>query len=253
MLDVTNPSNIKKGDYVKIKSHESNEQSTGIVSSIVSRVVNTNGTSVFLTNGDMGNVLEITNSPEIIKERIKSETNYSENKEGYFENVMRYEVIPKTIQSFLNSNGGFLYIGIHDDKPTIEEKIVGLVEDRKFLEKSKGVLSFQKFEDELRSDIENVLARLLKSDAELHSLIEYRLWDIDGKEILEIEMKRSPEPVFYKNLSRNQKEIKFEIFSSGSKISERCLDEFYVREGSHKKPYETFEQFRKYMKDHFNI
>jgi hypothetical protein len=252
MHDVTKLSDVKEGHYARIKSNETNEQSTGIVSSVESKSDDPNGIVVFLTNGDVGNVLEITNSSEIIKERIKSETNYSENKDRYFENVMRNMVIPKTIQSFLNSSGGFLYIGIHDDKPTVEEKIVGLGEDRKVLEKSKGILSFQKFEDELRTDIENVLARLLKSDAELHSLIEYRLWEIDGKEILEIEMKRSPEPVFYKNLSRNQKEIKFEIFSSGTK-TERCLDEFYVREGSHKKPLETFEQFRKYMKDHFNI
>tara|TARA_Y100000590_G_scaffold83349_2_gene92885 strand:- start:2320 stop:3081 length:762 start_codon:yes stop_codon:yes gene_type:complete len=253
MHDVTKLSDVRIGHYVRIKKNAQNEQSTGIISKIGSKLDDPNGVFVYLANGDAGNVLEITNSPEIIKERIRSETNYSENKDRYFENVMRYEVIPKTIQSFLNSDGGFLYIGIHDDKPTIKEKIVGLAEDRKFLEKSKGVLSFQKFEDELRTDIENVLARLLKSDAELHRLIEYHLWEIDEKEILEIEIKRSTEPVFYKNLSRNQKEIKFEISTNGNKITERCLDEFFVREGSHKKPYETFEQFRRYLKDHFNI
>ena len=59
-------------------------------------------------------VVQVINSIEIIKNRIMREDQYTENKSRFGEDIMRHNVIPKTIQSFLNSEGGYLYIGIGD-------------------------------------------------------------------------------------------------------------------------------------------
>jgi len=249
MYDVTKLSDIRTEMYVKIKTRE-NEIIEGKIHTVVSKNDDPNGILVFLENGQRGNILEIINSKEKIKERILSETQNSENKLNYYEEVMSQDVIPKTIQSFLNAVGGYLYIGIDDDAPA-GEKIVGLDIDRHEKESKEGKLSDDKFKDLLRSDIEKMLDRLLSCNSSLGPLLSFDFLIIDGKMILEIDIKRSPEPVFYKHISRNNKEIEFGIFINDKRFTGRRLDDFWHRDGSRKKLCETNEEFYDYLRRQF--
>ena len=155
MNDPTKLSDVHPGMYVKIKTRN-NEISEGEIIRIEKKEDNTDGILVFIDNGNTGNIIEIINSIEKIKERILNETQNSENKSNFYQPVMQNEVMPKTIQSFLNADGGYLYIGVKDDAPP-EEKIVGLDEDRKILEERYGKLSDDKLKDQFRSDVEKTL------------------------------------------------------------------------------------------------
>ena len=246
MNDPTKLSDVHPGMYVKIKTRN-NEISDGEINKVVSTDDDPQGIQVFLTNGKLGNIIEIINSIEKIKERILNETQYSENKSNFYQPVMQNGVIPKTIQSFLNADGGYLYIGIKDNAQP-EEKIIGLDEDRKILEERYGKLSDDKFKDKFRSDIEKTLDKFLASDASFGPLLDFDFPVIDGKMLLEIDVKRSPEPVFYKCLNRNNKETVFEIHINGNEVTRRRLDEFHYRDGSRKRHCETFEEYQDYVK-----
>ena len=255
MNDPTKLSNIRTGQTVKIKlASNPNEYSVGEIYKVVSKTDDPQGIFVNLDNGEVGNVDEVINSSEIIKKRILSETHNSENKGSFYEHIMRIDEIPKTIQSFLNSDGGYLNIGIYDGGSTPEEKIIGLDKDRKVIEsrlRPGETLSDGKFKDELWSDIEDTLDKYLKSDVLRGPLLDHDFPVIDGVMFLEINVKRSPAPFFYKNLSRNNKEINYEICLDNKIITKRRLDGFYVRNGSRKIPMETFEEFQSYFKEHF--
>ena len=249
MNDPTKLSDVRPGMYVKIKTRN-NETSEGKINSIRSKEDNPEGILVFIDNGKLGNIIEIINSIDKIKERILSETQNSENKSNFYQPVMQYEVIPKTIQSFLNANGGYLYVGVKDDAPP-EEKIIGLNNDRKILEKRYGKLSDDKFKDQFRSDVEKTLDKFLTSDASYGPLLDFDFPVFDGKMILEINVTRCPAPVFYKCLNRNNKETVFEIHLNGNEVTRRRLDEFHYRDGSRKKHCETFEELYSYISQHF--
>lgn len=262
MVDTTKISDIRIGMTVKINlQNKPNTFSVGKIYEIISKNDDPTGIVVSLENGDIGNVTEVINSPEIIKERIlATESHNSENKLNFYEPVMKDKVIPLTIQSFLNSDGGYVYIGIYDDGKTPTETFVGLQEDRKILEdaliKSQKLkfgekLSDTKFMDIFRSDIEKTLDKFLACDENIGSLIDFDFPIIDEVMILEINVTSSPSPVFYKHKSRNNKEINFEIYENGKKIGDRRLDEFYYRDGSRKTRTETFEDFYKYFKNRF--
>jgi len=260
MVDTTKISDIRIGMTVKINlQNKPNAFSVGKIYEIILKNDDLAGIVVSLENGDIGNVTEVINSPEIIKERIlATESHNSENKLNFYEPVMKDKVIPLTIQSFLNSDGGYVYIGIYDDGKTLTETFVGLQEDRKILEdtliksqklKLEEKLSDTKFMDIFRSDIEKTLDKFLVCDENIGSLIDFGFPIIDDVMILEINVTSSSSPVFYKHKSRNNKEINFEIYENGKKIGDRRLDEFYYRDGSRKTRTETFEDFYKYFKN----
>jgi len=250
MNDHTKLSNIRIGMTVRIKIVNDASESEGQVFKVFSKNDDPDGILVLLEGGRIGNVIKIINSPEIIKKRILSETQNSENKSNFYQPVMQNEVIPKTIQSFLNADGGYLYIGVKDDAPP-EEKIIGLDEDRKTLEERYGKLSDDKFSDKFRSDVEKTLDKFLASDASFGSLLDFDFPVIDGKMLLQIDVKRSPAPVFYKCLNRNNKETVFEICLNGNEVTRRRLDEFHYRDGSRKRHCETFEEYHEYHNQHF--
>ena len=248
MEDPTKIENVREDVYVKIRVLSNpNQFSEDIVHRVISQNDYKEGIIVVLKNGKKGHTINIINSPEIIKERILTETQNSENKSNFYQPVMQNEVIPKTIQSFLNADGGYLYIGVKDDAPP-EEKIVGLDEDRKILEERYGKLSDDKLKDQFRSDVEKTLDKFLASDASLGPLLDFDFPVIDGKMLLQIDVKRSPAPVFYKCLNRNNKETVFEICLNGNEVTRRRLDEFHYRDGSRKKHCETFEEYQNYVK-----
>ena len=112
-------------------------------------------------------------------------------------------------------------------------------------------MSDGKIEDHFVSDIEYVLTKYLKSETSFGPLLDYDFPIVDGKKILEINIKSSAKPVFYKHLSSNNREKQFQIFYNNEKQFERILDDFYYREGSHKEPITTFEEFLRYSNEHF--
>ncbi|MBC8251453.1 MAG: ATP-binding protein [Candidatus Nitrosopelagicus sp.] len=247
MHDFTKLFEVHKGMTVKIKVRNQSKNEIGKIVKILSGMDNPNGIEVAIDSGYVGNIIEIINSTEIIKERIfQTESHYSDNKEDFYDPDMRYDSIPKAIQAFANAEGGFLYIGVKDDAPP-EEKIVGLDEDRKTL----GELSEGKFQDKFRSDIEDVVEKHLRpAQKSVVSLLDFDFPEIDGKIILEITIKSSSEPIFFKYFTRKNNEMVFPI-KINDKIKNRKLDEFWYRAGSRKRETATFEEFFQYFKEHF--
>lgn len=252
-MDVTKLSNIQVGMIVKIKVLHKNKITGGKVYEIFSKDDNPDGIIVLITSGLYGHVLSVHNMIDEIKERIlKNESHNSENKENFYEPIMREHVIPATVQSFLNSNGGYLYIGIFDAGTTPSEKFLGLGEDKeyvkqKFLKSGKlqpsETLSDTDFFDEYQSDIEKALDKHLISDNPLGKLIDYGFPKIDGVTILEMAIRNSPNPVF------DNKPEEYQLYQNGQKVGTRKLDNYYYRDGSRKVPVENFQKFFKHLKD----
>lgn len=260
-MDVTKLSDIFEGMNVKIISTiNSTEQNIGIIYKIISLTDNPEGIEVMLKNGDQGNVVSVINSNDIIIRRIlATESDDSENKLNFYDLVMKEKVIPITVSSFLNGGGGYLYIGIADDGKKLEERLVGLNQDREIVKasliKNKKLqpgeeLTDQKFMDKFRSDIEDQLEKFLSCSTRLGSLTEYDFPIINGVMILEILIKNSPVPVFYNFPARN-KHIKFQISQNGDMGTSRELDEFHYRNGSHKGHCDTFAEFLEFYRQHF--
>ena len=135
LTDTTKLSNVHVGSLVKTKIRDENRFAQGLVHEIFSNEDDPNGIYVLIDSGDDGNVVDILNDIEIVKSRIlDTESHVSDNKEGYYEPVMANEPIPHAIQAFLNSDGGYLYVGIIDDAKTETEKFKGLEEERKICE-----------------------------------------------------------------------------------------------------------------------
>lgn len=256
-MDPTKISNIHPSLIVKINVRDQFPRTEkGKIIIVKSTSDDPNGIEVSIEGGIIGNVIEVFNSPAIAKNKIMHETHYAENKENFTEPVMKNEVIPKTIQSFLNADGGSVFIGVIDDPNAGEEKIIGLKNDRDYYESKEGPLSDEKFFDTLRSDLEDSLTKHLHSRTSFGKLLDYEWHEIDGKIILEIIIKSSNSPFFYKHFSKKKTEMVFDIGVTKNNSFElhfqRKIDDFYVREGSRKKLIETMEEFNTYFYDHFS-
>ena len=240
---------VQVNDHVKI-SLQSNPTkfSDGKIFKILSDVDLTK-IRVLLTNGDTGTVVNVINSEEIIKKRIMTETQYTENKDRFNIDVMRNKVIPKTVQSFLNSDGGYLYIGVKDTG-NLKERLVGLSYDFDHINSDSHTLSNEKLCDKLEIMIMDTLEKYLISDMQLGSLIKINFINILNIQIIEIAIKKSSQPWFFRNISKN-KEIKFELCINEKTIGQRYMDDFYIRRGGSKKLLETHKEFYDYAKNRF--
>lgn len=261
MLDVTKFSDIIEGMNVTIKSTLNNSGNhTGIIHNKISLEDNSNGIEVMLSSGRQGNVICINNSIDTIVERImKTESNNSDNKENFYPKIMQEKAIPHAISSFLNGNGGFLYLGVLDNGKTIGDRLTGLdlekdVAKERLIKKNDlkpgEIMTDVAFQDKYRSDIESQLILFLDSEEPVTSQLEFDFPKINGMMICEITIKRSPVPVFYSNPPRN-KHRKFKVTDNGQSKGDRELDEFYFRRGSQKGHAETFADFLEYYKIHF--
>ena len=103
---------------------------------------------------------------------------------------IRYN-IAKTINGFLNSNGGFLFVGINDD-----EEIIGIDKDYSLYENENK-------KDKIRLAIDDLISHYL--DISLMPLINVSIIDIQGKDILVITVFPCPKPVFLTNMKENRK------------------------------------------------
>lgn len=258
-VDVKKLSNISIDMYVRLANGKE-----GNVCKIISRDDDPKGIIVLTYDGDHDHIIyaqENFNEEGQIRIDIQAESQYSENKEGFLEEVMKTKVIPITIQSFLNSEGGRLYIGVQDGW-TDGQKIVGLENEKKIMEekalkkeikenKGKGEsnsfnYSFADFRDDYEMEIRDQIDKYLKTEAELHPLLHFKFPKIDESYILQINIKPSKKPVFYKNLNTNNKEIEFSIPGLGN----RKIDTFAYRTGNDKSYCHTLEEFFHYYKNH---
>ena len=259
MDDTTTLSKVHVGMNVIIKLLSNPaETSEGVITRIVSRDDEPKGIIVILENGKKGNISKINNSDEIIKKRICNENQFTENKETFAELPMKQKVIPQTIQSFLNSEGGYLYIGIKDTG-TLEERLVGLTTDRKIIEDSRRAkdwlegegrdkLPDDKFEDFLEMELMDALDKYLACEISIAQIVFPNFRLINDTKILEIHMVKSKHPIFFRNLSRNG-EKKFDIKYNNESAGQRYLDDFYVRRGGSKKLIDKSQDIYEYIKN----
>ena len=259
MDDTTKISDMHVGMDVKIsKFTNQNEFSEGVISTVVSEDDEPKGIIVVLENGKKGHVVQINNSVEIIKKRICNENQFTENKETFGELPMKQKVIPQTIQSFLNSEGGYLYIGVKDTG-TLEERLVGLTTDRKIIEAGSNAkrwfekegrddLPDEKFEDFFEMELQTTLGKYLACEIPIAPLIELKWPEINGIKILEIHIPKILKPVFFRNLSKRG-EIRFDIKYMNESAGQRYLDDFYVRRGGSKKLIDKSQDIYQYIKN----
>ena len=245
---MTESQDVRVGDHVQITLLVNPaRQSTGRVFRVLS--LNATNVVVVLTNGDKGKVIRVINSEDVIKERIMTEGQYAENKENFSKDVMRNDVIPKTVQAFLNSEGGHLYIGVRD-VGRLGERLVGLDYDFKIIDPDQKMTTDKKC-DTLERQIMDSLAKHLESDESIGPLVKFRFVQIRDVLILEIAIKQSSKPWFYKHLTRSNRRQEFEIYVGGNRVGKRTLDDVYIRSGSSKKALETHKDFYDYVKHHF--
>lgn len=246
-------SGVHEGDHVEIALVDPKKHSEGKVHEILKKT-DPNNVSVLLTNGNHGTIVRIINSEENIKKRIMHENQYSENKVGFVKDIMRNDVIPKTIQSFLNSLGGYLYIGIRD-QGSLKERCVGLGRDfdvmRKNTKMTHGEMTNDKLCDKLELDIMYTLNRYLRSDVDIGPLVKINFITICNAQIIEIVIKQSPSPWFYKHITKNGKLKQYELRYENEPITKRVLDDFYIRRGNGKVLLQTHKEIYDYTKSHY--
>jgi hypothetical protein len=122
--------------------------------------------------------------------------------------------VAKAISSFMNSDGGFLLIGVDDDK-----NIVGLNNDL-----AQTHQSLNEFELTFTNAINTYLGKVNRP------LISIRFDKADGKDVAIVRAKPSPHPVYLK--------------------CEDKKEEFYIRSGNSSQPLDMSEA-NLYIKDHW--
>jgi len=208
---------------------------------------------VILKNGDSGTVIRVINSPTEIEKRIMHEGQYTENKEKFDVDGVRNEAIPKEIQSFLNSDGGYLYVGVRDTG-SLEERLVGLDYDFDIIRhKDPNDLTDDKLCDKLEQKVMDTLAKYLVSKALLGVLVKIDFPSIRGTQIMQLTINKSPFPWFYRHITNSNKAklLQVTVKDSVGPKHDRYLDDFYIRQGSSKKRLDTIEEFYNYSVDRF--
>ncbi len=236
---------VHVNDYVKISLHSDPSQfSEGTVYRIVSDK-DPSKVSVVLKNGDSGTVIQVINSEQAREERIMAEGQHSENKADFCKKIMRDEVIPKTVQSFLNSEGGYLYIGVADTG-SLKERLIGLSEDFAIIDPNNSMTNDMRC-DKLEMRIMDSLKSHLQSDESVGPLVTIKFVDVRGVQIIEMSIRKSPKPWFYTHKAK----MKFQIYEGGKHITDMMLDEFYIRDGNRKIRQETHKGVYDYIKNRF--
>ncbi len=117
-----------------------------------------------------------------------------------YSKYIRFKIV-KTIASFLNSNGGLLFVGIKDDKT-----ILGLHSDFSLSNKVNK-------EDFFRLEVDRIIKEYFKSSA---SLIEGDFIEIENKTIYVFQIHPSKKPIFINNNVNKNDEKEFYIRLTGA-------------------------------------
>ena len=123
----------------------------------------------------------------------------------------------KTIVSFANSGGGTLLIGVSDN-----HKIIGLEQDYKsnWKENKDGFLL------EFRKYLQNTIGL-----TEFNRYVDLEFHNLEGKEILEINVERALRPIYMK--------------MNGSKV-------LYIRDENRNEPLTDAEEINEYVKENWD-
>ena len=159
---------------------------------------NPEGIEVEISTGQIGNIKEIieTDSEDSLRNRLTNrEDHYTERKETFGfdvkenkKNKERNLDVVKAVVSFMNSDGGFVYIGVHDDGA-----IIGLERDYQCMEEGK------RDNDQFERQIRQSLSKNLTNESIVSECTKnIKFPQFNGIEICEIQVKKSPGPIFSK-------------------------------------------------------
>lgn len=167
------------------------------------------GTDIEMEMPDLANDLEIIQKGENKFVEFKAALRWNIHTNQSDSKIEKSSL--KTLVAFMNSDGGTLYIGVHDSG-----ELLGIEEDH-FPNNDKFLLHFG-----------NLFAD--KIGREFSKYIDYQIVEVEGKNIFRAVCHRSDEPVFFKDNERQ--------------------DEFYVRHGPSSIAL-SMSEFMNYSKDHF--
>ena len=171
-----------------------------------------NPTQIDFNNDDSNNKL---NYAEIISQ---GESNSVEFKPALVYNFktkrggigVKY-IIAKTINSFLNSNGGILFVGVKDDG-----SVSGLDNDYSLFEN-------ENHKDKMLLELDDTITQLLSKS--LKPLINASIIKIENKDVLVVEVEQSPKPVFVNYRGEGSLEKKFYARLNASTHEYRDVEE----------------------------
>ena len=176
-------------------------------------------------NKFMNSLIKKTPSTATISELIKEDESFNLE----FKSTFSYDIetkktnkelkhsVLKTIVSFANSGGGTLLIGVSDN-----HKIIGLEQDYKsnWKENKDGFLL------EFRKYLQNTIGL-----TEFNRYVDLEFHNLEGKEILEINVERALRPIYMK--------------MNGSKV-------LYIRDENRNEPLTDAEEINEYVKENWD-
>jgi len=235
---------INIGDTVKIAltlTQPESQYIEGIVKIVLSKErYDKNGIEVELHSGYIGHVKEIVDKSTPVRREqriVKRENEIVEKKETFAfdvknnrKNSEMKKVVATAVVSLMNTFGGYLYIGVHDN---------GIVRG---LDKDYSIITGGD-NDKLERQIRDTLAKYFDDYIIISNCITISFPNVFGHEICEIEVKPSPEPIFFKRAS-------FNVTIDGTTV-QRKFDDFYIRDGNGKKLLETHHEFLLHWKIRF--
>ncbi|MDA7989659.1 MAG: ATP-binding protein [Gammaproteobacteria bacterium] len=233
---------LSVGDIVEI-SLSNRRLSEGTITIILDNdIFNAKGIVVQIDNGQIGNVKRIiesvnsTNTEYRIQQR---ESQTLEKKETFAYDIQlekRNEILKKTvcntIASLLNTDGGYLYIGVSDDG------------EIKGLERDYSLIAGGGNNDKLERQIRDSIAKYLSNYEIILSHLDITFPKINDLEICEIKISPSTKPIFLKTVSYSVK--------TNDSTQNRLFDDFYIRDGNGKKILCEHQVFLNYWNKRFN-
>ena len=247
MMDPRVLTDVKKGMKVKISVHPKHPPEKWIEDKVIDvlddQEINKDGIEVKTTLGYIGNIKEIfqSNSPNDVLSRIKKrESHYIERKETFHydadtdkKNKERNLDVVKAVVAFMNSDGGHVYIGVHDNGD-----ILGLDRDYQCMSEN------QRDDDSFERQIRDSLAKHLTNNSVVTECTKNITFPKpDGITICEIEVKPSPEPIFFKE--------KNGMAEKDGKKEQWAFTDFIKRKGNAKKTIQTHAEFLEYYQTKF--
>ena len=236
---------IKIGDTVKIALTLTQPESKyieGIVKVVLSKKrLEENEIEVELISGYIGRVKEIIDksTPARREQRIiKRENETVEKKETFGfdvknnrKNSEMKKIVATAVVSLMNTYGGYVYIGVHDS---------GIVRG---LDIDYSIITGGGNNDKLEQQIRDALNKYFDDYVIVSNCITILFPNVFGHEICEIEVRPSPEPIFFKRTSH--------VVSIDGNNVPRKFDDFYIRDGNGKKLLETHHEFLLHWKVRF--
>lgn len=207
-----------------------------------------NGVKVRISDGTIGYVKKISMFEEINSKNILDIIKKGETKEIEFKETFKVasqsldelkclrDASVKEVAAFMNTNGGYLFIGVND-----KGLITGLDPDYKFVEPDRDTQTKQdKFKQEVRSYIKEKI-----NDDALESEYDILIVPIENKEICLILINSSAKPVFVdqkityqkcndnKQTSSKQQLLYIRTDSGTQLLDPRKLIEYWAKRQTH--------------------